>query len=151
MTNLTERARNKSLILLMNKLIIAKDEDSIELLKTMVENDVDSIKKTFEIIYNSLEPKIVNKIKRDVFHINLVDTKKEGLRQIKLVKLKELPDALYPNNIIVGYEKIGIFEGNPVVGECFYCGNLRTSTVQKIINENTFQTFNSIYQFTFID
>ena len=86
----------------------------------------------------------MNKIKRDVFHVNLV-------KRIKLVKLEELPDALYPNNIKIGYEKIGEFYDNPVVGECFYCGTLRTSAVQEIIDENTFKTFNSIYQFSFID
>ncbi len=89
------------------------------------------------------------KIKRPEFHLDL-ETKQE-LKTIKLVKLEELPDALHTNNIVVGYEKTGVFEGKPVVGECFYCGSLRTSTVQEVINENTFRTHNSIYQFTFID
>ena len=65
------------------------------------------MQKTFEIMYNSLDPKVTNKIKRPIYHVDL-ETKQE-LKQIKLVKLEELPNALYPNNIVVGYEKTGVF------------------------------------------
>jgi len=59
--------------------------------------------------------------------------------KIKITKLEELPDALHPNNISVGFEKT--FENNgkinpPVVGERFYPGDngwWSTSGVQEII------------------
>jgi len=46
--NLVER--NKQLFILIDKLMKAKDYDAIELIKTFVENDHPSIKKTFEIM-----------------------------------------------------------------------------------------------------
>lgn len=65
--------------------------------------------------------------------------------KIKLTKLKELPDALHPNNIEEGFEKIGKMSQPPEVGHPFWIDNFRTSTVQNIIDENTFETYNSIY------
>ena len=74
--------------------------------------------------------------------------------RIKLVKIKELEDALHPNNIVEGIEKEGEFSKAPAVGECFYMQydkneNLwfRTSTVTEIIDERTFKTRNSIYRY----
>ena len=72
--------------------------------------------------------------------------------KIKLEKLKELPDALHPNNIEVGYVKEGEFNAKPEVGKPFYIGyNYRTSDVQEIIDEFTFRTYNSIYRYSFIE
>jgi hypothetical protein len=67
--------------------------------------------------------------------------------KIRLVKIKELENALHPNNIEVGFTKEGTLINEPKVGECFYVGfNWRTSTVQEVIDENTFRTYNSIYK-----
>jgi hypothetical protein len=69
--------------------------------------------------------------------------------KIKLEKLNELPDALHPNNIEVGYVKEGEFLSEPKIGECFYVGHYwRTSTVKEIIDEYTFKTCNSIYRWS---
>lgn len=70
------------------------------------------------------------------------------MKRATIIKLKELPDAACPDNMVVGYSHKGLYETEPVVGECFYIGTLRTSTVQEIIDEITFKTFNSIYQLT---
>ncbi len=47
---MNEVERNKLLFLLLNKLVIEKDIDSIKLIKTFVVNDTDAMKKTFEIM-----------------------------------------------------------------------------------------------------
>lgn len=72
--------------------------------------------------------------------------------RIKLEKLKELPDALHPNNIEVGYAIEGCFVEEPKVDECFWIGDFYwTSLVKEIIDENTFKTCNSVYRWTKID
>lgn len=75
------------------------------------------------------------------------------MERIKLVKIKELEDAYYPNNIKEGYEKYGFLVEEPEVNRPFMCysdkwlsGALRTSTVQEIIDKDTFRTYNSIYR-----
>jgi hypothetical protein len=71
------------------------------------------------------------------------------LNYVRLTKLEERPDALYKNNISVGFSKEGKFIKEPVVGESFFVGyGYSTSTVTNIIDENTFRTRNSIYQWT---
>ena len=74
--------------------------------------------------------------------------------RIKLTKIKELEDALHPNNIIEGSEREGEFSEAPIVGKCFWmlCEKdvdswFRTSGVVEIIDENTFRTLNSIYRY----
>lgn len=70
---------------------------------------------------------------------------------VKLTKLKESENPLHPNNIEVGYEKVGKFFDEPTVGQSFYVGwGWRTSTVQEIIDANTFRTHNSIYRYEII-
>lgn len=73
--------------------------------------------------------------------------------RIKLIKIKELENALHPNNIVEGATYEGEFSENPKVGECFwmqYNKNedrwFRTSTVTEIIDQSTFKTKNSIYK-----
>ncbi len=69
--------------------------------------------------------------------------------KIKLEKLNELPDAIYKNNIEVGFTKEGIMIDEPKIGEAFYVGyGWRTSEVKEIIDEHTFKTCNSIYRWT---
>lgn len=74
--------------------------------------------------------------------------------RIKITKIKELEDALHPNNIVEGSEREGEFSEAPIVGECFWMQYekdvdswFRTSVVIEIIDENTFRTLNSIYRY----
>jgi len=75
--------------------------------------------------------------------------------KIRIKKLKELPDALHPNNISEGFDEI--FEipkeyfNKPTVGKRFW-GDLSWSTsgVQEIIDEKTFKTYSSIYEWEII-
>lgn len=75
--------------------------------------------------------------------------KKNNIK-IKLVKIKEVEDALHPNNIKEGYEKIGYMQNEPRIGECFWVYTIssyfHTSTIQEIIDKDTFKTLNSIYK-----
>lgn len=74
------------------------------------------------------------------------------MKNIKITKLKELPDALHPNNIQEGFEKVGIMLKEPTIGERFYVGgSWSTSGVQEIIDSNTFKTYSSIYKWEVID
>ena len=70
---------------------------------------------------------------------------------VQITKLSELKNAPYPNNIEVGYSTQGKFYNAPKVGERFWVGSFRTSTVQEIIDENTFKTKNSIYKWSFCE
>jgi hypothetical protein len=47
---MTEKERNKRFFLLLQKLVLEKDEKSVELLKTMVEKDTIAMQKSFEIM-----------------------------------------------------------------------------------------------------
>lgn len=85
-----------------------------------------------------------------------------GKVKIKLTKLSEAPDPLHPNNIKKGECRIGfIYEGQkPTVGKSFVLHSViekngtpvhpghwfYTSEVMEIIDDNTFQTLNSIYK-----
>ena len=74
---------------------------------------------------------------------------------IKLTKIKELPDAVVPNNIEEGYMKILYlpedFIIEPKVGEALYFHNYRTSVVTEILSKNSFKTLNSIYEWEAIE
>jgi hypothetical protein len=50
---MTERERNKRLFLLLDKLVGLKDQQSIELIETWIENDTPSMKKSFSIVKDS--------------------------------------------------------------------------------------------------
>ena len=73
-----------------------------------------------------------------------------------MTKREELPDAAVPNNKPVGYLKEGYYiKGEePRVGDQFYLhslispftANFRTSTVQEVLDEKTFRTYNSVYE-----
>lgn len=76
--------------------------------------------------------------------------------KIKLKKIKELPDALHPNNITEGFEEIfeipqQLFK-EPTIGERFWAScSFSTSGVCEIINEKTFKTYSSIYEWEIIE
>ena len=42
------------------------------------------------------------------------------MKRIKIVKLKELDDAVHPHNTYEGFERIGLFLAPPTIGERFY-------------------------------
>jgi len=76
--------------------------------------------------------------------------------RIKITKLKELPDALNPNNIEEGWSKE--FEipteywREPCVGERFYASlSWSTSGIQEIIDDKTFRTYSSIYRWEILE
>lgn len=79
---------------------------------------------------------------------------------VKLTKLREADNPLFPNNIEEGYTIIRSVYAHkfhePEVGESFYLyeynsgGMFSTSTVQEIIDSNTFRTHNSIYRWEII-
>lgn len=74
------------------------------------------------------------------------------MKKLVLKKLKELPDAQHPNNIDEGFEVTGFMTSEPIVGEPFWVGlRWRTSPVTEILSENTFKTYNSIYQWTLLE
>jgi len=50
---MTERERNTRLFLLLDKLVGLKDQQSIELIETWIENDTPSMKKSFSIVKDS--------------------------------------------------------------------------------------------------
>lgn len=67
--------------------------------------------------------------------------------KIRLTKIAEVENPMHPLNIEVGYVKDGYFIKPPVIGERFWVGySWSTSVVTEIINDNTFRTLNSIYQ-----
>ena len=76
--------------------------------------------------------------------------------KIKIKKLKELPDALNPNNIKEGFEEVftitdGLFT-KPTVGQRFWASNSwSTSAVQEVIDEKTFRTYSSIYEWEIVN
>jgi len=75
--------------------------------------------------------------------------------KIKITKLEELPDALHPNNISVGYETIReVYEDyfkEPCVDYRFNVGSFSTSRVTEIIDEHTFKTLSSIYKWEIVE
>lgn len=71
--------------------------------------------------------------------------------KIRIQKLQEAPNPTFPNNIPVGFDQTMTLKGRafepPTVGERFWPGDWwSTSTVREIIDEKTFRTSNSIYQ-----
>lgn len=75
--------------------------------------------------------------------------------KIKIKKIKELEDALHPNNIKEGFEITRNVDEKyfkePQLGKRFWVGTFSTSGVQEIINENTFRTYSSIYHWEKVD
>jgi hypothetical protein len=67
--------------------------------------------------------------------------------KVKLVKIAEAENPLYPNNILPGFVKEGRFYKHPTEGEPFWVSNYATSTVQEVIGPDTFRTHNSIYRY----
>lgn len=80
---------------------------------------------------------------------------------IKLKKTKELEDAVIPNNINIGYDvSVRVNPESfqkPVVGKKFRLTDNKirygfiTSVVTEIINDTTFKTENSIYQWQIVE
>jgi hypothetical protein len=88
--------------------------------------------------------------------INVEQITNMDFMTIKLTKLKELEDALHPNNIEEGNITIRNIHKDfftpPTLGERFYIGGgYSTSGVQEILSENTFRTYNSIYHWQILE
>ena len=67
-------------------------------------------------------------------------------------KIKELDNAVHPNNIVEGSVRFGYFLKLPKKDERFILyPSFVTSAVTEIIDEFTFKTLNSIYQLTYED
>ncbi len=71
-------------------------------------------------------------------------------RIIKIIKHKELENAIHPGNIEEGCVIVGEFMHDPVVGQAFWVkkttdNHWRTSVVTEIINPKMFKTMNSVY------
>ena len=95
-----------------------------------------------------------DKIKQNKIFINLDNSKR-----IRLTKVFELSDAIFPNNIEKGAIRVGFFTKEPTIGERFGITDtiqgihfeiFSTSDVQEIIDEHTFRTYNSIYHWEYI-
>ena len=73
------------------------------------------------------------------------------MKLIRIIKLRESDNPLYPGNVPEGLIREGAcFPDIPEVGKPFCVGAFITSTVQEIIDDNTFRTFNSIYRWEII-
>lgn len=72
------------------------------------------------------------------------------MKQVRIRKIEEPKDAEHKNHIPIGQEFEGLCDCNPVVGRCFFVGDIRTSTVKEILSPNTFRTCNSVYEWTVI-
>lgn len=74
---------------------------------------------------------------------------------VRLEKLKELEDALHPNNISVGFVTIRTIQKDyfhpPRLNMRFRLGTFFTSEVQEIIDDHTFRTYNSVYKFEILN
>lgn len=75
--------------------------------------------------------------------------------KIRLKKIKELEDALHPNNVKEGFEQTFEIADNwfrpPTIGERFWASLFwSTSGVQEIIDDKTFRTYSSIYEWEII-
>ena len=75
--------------------------------------------------------------------------------KVRIVKLKELENALHPNNIAEGFDRTydvnkDYFEASQL-DRRFNIGQFSTSGVQEIIDENTFKTYSSIYRWEVLE
>lgn len=75
---------------------------------------------------------------------------------VRLTKLKEVENPLHPNNIPEGWSKdfetTPFLWREPTIGERFNpCSYFSTSGVLEIIDEKTFKTYSSIYQWEILE
>lgn len=70
----------------------------------------------------------------------------------KLIKLTDdVFNGNHPNNIGEGYVARGFIVQKPVVGSSCIVGDLRTSTVTKVLKDGVFKTLNSTYKLEIIN
>lgn len=81
--------------------------------------------------------KIENKIQ-----INLPIFKYAGLEKIADNKF----NGNHPNKINTGRKSYGLIIQYPIIGQSCYVGDLITSVVTEILDNNTFKTINSTYK-----
>lgn len=81
----------------------------------------------------------------------MIKIKAKKGNKCRLEKLEDLRfNGNHPNGIDKGYITDGILYENIETGKKVFLGRLVTSTVMKIINENTFQTKNSTYKISIL-
>lgn len=70
--------------------------------------------------------------------------------KVKLTKIKSLLEGSHPNNIEEGCVETGYATKEPTIGQSFYISDnskwFATSIVTKILDDNTFETMNSVYK-----
>lgn len=76
--------------------------------------------------------------------------------KVRIKKLQEIENPRHPFNIEVGFEKIFDYLDSdfqkPIIGKRFYtCSWWSTSMVTEIIDDKTFKTLNSIYEWEVIN
>ena len=75
--------------------------------------------------------------------------------QIRLRKLNDAENPRHGGHNEVGFDKVFTVDSSyfrvPAVGERFNIGDLSTSGVQEIIDDKTFKTYNSIYEWTVLE
>jgi len=80
---------------------------------------------------------------------NVICSENMPKSMVRIEKISELPDAVHPCNIPVGYVKEGTFFDYPKLNCRFRVGaGWSTSVVREIIDSQTFRTLNSIYKYS---
>ena len=77
------------------------------------------------------------------------------MKTVILKKIEEAENPVHPNNKKIGSVREGEYISDPIAGKEFYIGHgfrsYKTSTVQEILSENTFRTYNSIYKWEIVE
>jgi len=77
------------------------------------------------------------------------------LSKFKFATLEKIEDNKFnnnhPNGINIGRKSYGVIIQRPVIGQSCYVGDLITSVVIEVIDDNTFKTLNSTYKITYDD
>lgn len=69
------------------------------------------------------------------------------MRKVKIYKVSDDRfNGEHPNGINAGFTAEGVEYNKPTVGESYWGGGLRTSTVTEVIDDNNFKTLNSTYR-----
>ena len=88
-------------------------------------------------------------------HIMYLARKEHRNAQIRLRKINDSENPRHGGHIEVGFDKVFTVDSSyfrvPAVGERFNIGDLSTSGVQEIIDDKTFKTYNSIYEWTVLE
>jgi hypothetical protein len=73
------------------------------------------------------------------------------LTKVKLTKIAVLATDVKRYKFLTGNIEYGVQLIEPTVGKPYWLSNFKTTTVTKILSENTFETLNSVYKWEVID